>query len=172
MTCSKSTSAIVAGAAAGFAGTIAMMALRSFDLRYASKTIPKTREDPGKFMVQQAERAAHLARSVPKSAEKAAVISTHIGYGIVPGILYAMLRGNRRNASSLVEGAAIGTAVYLLGYFGWLPLLGLTRPLWKQPFPEIAGEGMRHVAYGVTTAAVYGAINAGINERETSEALR
>ena len=87
-------------------------------------------------------------------------------------MVYAVLRGRPHNASSLLEGAAIGTAVYLLGYSGWLPLVGLTRPLWKQPLPEIVGETMRHVAYGVTTAAVYGAINAGIKEPKRIEALR
>ena len=142
-----------------------MMAMRSFDLRYAPKTIPKTREDPGKFMVKHAEEATHLTRSVPKPVEKAAAMSTAFGYGIVPGMVYAALRGRRATTRHrLLEGAAIGTAVYLLGYFGWLPLVGLTRPLWKQPLPEIVGETMRHVAYGVTTAAVYGGDQCG-NQR-------
>lgn len=159
MTCSRSTSALLAGAVAGFAGTAAMMAIRTFDMKYAPKTIPKTRENPGKFMVEEAEQAAHFERCLPKRVEKAGAMSLQMGYGVVPGILYAMIRGRGRPASSLLDGMVIGTAVYLLGYVGWLPLVGLTRPLWKQPLPEIAGETMRHVAYGVTTAAVYGAIH-------------
>jgi hypothetical protein len=153
----------MAGALAGLAGTATMMAMRMFDETYAPKTIPKTRRDPGRYMMRKAEAATNLPKVLPQGAvrrqiENAGAMSMQVGYGILPGIAYAMLRGQRRNGSSLVEGAAIGMGVYLLGYFGWLPLLGLTRPLWKQPLPEVVGETMRHVAYGVTTAAVYGAL--------------
>ncbi len=109
-------------------------------------------------MVEQAERATHLNGVIPKSIEKAGAISMHVGYGVLPGILFALFRGDRRH-SSLMEGAAIGTVVYLAGYLGWLPLAGLTRPTWKQSLPEIVGETMRHMAYGVTTAATYEAIH-------------
>jgi uncharacterized membrane protein YagU involved in acid resistance len=148
------TSALLAGGFAGLAGTTAMMAFRTFDEKYAPKTLPKAKEDPGKFVVEQMERATHSNGKLPKSLEKAGAMSMHIGYGVLPGILFALLRGRRRH-SVLLEGAAVGTAVYLIGYAGWLPLLGLTRPAWKQSLPEIAGETMRHIAYGVATAAAY-----------------
>lgn len=166
MTDSRATGALLAGAVAGLAGTAAMIAFRAFDQKYAPKTIPKTRKDPGDLIVEKAEEATHLSDVLPRRAqkriEKIGAMSMRFGYGIMPGILYALVRGRRRGGSALAEGAAIGTAVYLLGYFGWLPLAGLTRPLWKQPLPQIAGESMRHVAYGVTTAAVYGALNAAL----------
>ncbi len=142
-----------------------MFALRTFDQSYAPKTIPKARRDPGRFLIEKAEHATRLSRVLPggtirKRAEGAGALVLQVAYGVAPGILYVVLCGRHRGRSPLSRGIAIGVAVYLLGYLGWLPLAGLTRPIWKQPLPELAGETMRHVAYGVTTAVVYDAISA------------
>lgn len=152
--------ALAAGAVAGLAGTFAMMAMRTFDQKYAPKTIPQVEEDPGAFLVKQAEHMTHLAGAVPKPLENISAKTLHLSYGTIAGVLYAAIRGRRRRGSSLLEGGLLGGSVYAVGYAGWLPLARLTRPLWKQTFPQIAGEALRQMAFGVTTAAVYGAMNA------------
>ena len=99
-------------------------------------------------------------------------MSTHIRLRHRAGRLYAKLRGRGETHRRLWKERQSAPPSICSGISGWLPLLGLTRPLWKQPLPEIVGETMRHMAYGVTTATVYGAINAGINETEANEAIR
>jgi uncharacterized membrane protein YagU involved in acid resistance len=134
-----------------------MMALRAFDEHYAPRTIAKTRKDPAEFMINVAEHVTGTAGAIPKGVEKTAALATSAGYGMVFGVLYGVLRGRGRHRSALLDGALLGTAVYAAGHCGWLPLLGLGRPTWKQGFPEVAGELIRHVAYGVATAAAYDA---------------
>jgi uncharacterized membrane protein YagU involved in acid resistance len=150
---------IAKGALAGMAGTLAMMAMRSFDHSYAPETVAKTRQDPGAFLVKHAERTAGIANHVPKPVEKAAAMSVHLAYGTLAGVAYSLIRGHRKKSSPLIEGAATGAMVYSFGYLGWLPLTGLSRPVWKQRFPEIAGGLLRHVAFGVVVSSVYGAID-------------
>jgi uncharacterized membrane protein YagU involved in acid resistance len=151
-------SLVATGIAAGAVGTGIMMVVRTFDQHYAPETIAKTRKDPGAYMVNVAERATGTSRMVPQPVEKTAALGVHMGYGTLFGILYGLWRGRRRR-SALADGLLLGTAVYAAGYFGWLPALGLTQPIWKQPLPEIAGGLFRHAAYGVATTGAYGAIN-------------
>ena len=135
-----------------------MMALRAFDQKYAPKTIPKIKEDPGEYIVHAAEVATGQARRT-ETVESALAIAMHLGYGTTLGICYGLIRGRGVDRSALVDGCVLGTAAYAVGYLGWLPALGLSKPIRKQEFPEIAGEAFRHIAYGVTTTAAYGAID-------------
>jgi len=153
-------SLIGAGAAAGLTGTGVMMAMRLFDERYAPMTIAKMKEDPARLLVHAAERATGIAGAVPKSVEKSAALATHAGYGTLFGVLYGLSRGRRKSRSALVDGVVLGAVAYAAGHLGWLPALGLSKPVWKHEFPEIAGELLRHVAYGVATTAAYGMIEA------------
>ncbi len=150
---------ILTGAIAGLAGTAAMMGVREFDSRYAPKTMPHMREDPGQFLVKQTARALGVERELPRFVNRTGAMLFHMAYGTAAGILYAAIRGRRRDSSTLVQGGLLGMIVYAAGYAGWLPLVHLTRPPWKQPFPGIAGEALRHLTYGVTTAAVHGAVS-------------
>lgn len=143
------------GAAAGLAGTCVMIAMRTFDEHYAPKTIAKVKQDPGQFMVKQAER---LTGSLPQAIEQSAAMATHTGYGTFFGVLYGMWRGRGRQRTALRDGIVLGTAVYLAGQLGWLPAIGLAKPVWKDSFPEIGGELLRHIAFGIATAATFGLI--------------
>ena len=149
----------LAGVAAGLAGTAVMFAVRSFDQRYAADTVAKTTDDPGHFMVTRGERA--LSIHLPDQAERGAIMASHLAYGTTFGLLYALLHLGRpgRVEHPLLTGGLLGVAVYAAGYLGWLPAVGLVRPAWRQSFPQVAGELARHAAYGVATAAAYGAIH-------------
>ena len=147
------------GAAAGLAGTAVMFGMRSFDQQYAPATVPKANEDPGRFIVRRGEHAAGLQLS--DEVESGLALSSHFAYGSLFGLLFALLRLNdsNRHHHPFLSGGLLGVFVWAVGYLGWLPVLKLVRPAWKQTFPERAGELTRHIAYGVATAAAYGAIS-------------
>ena len=147
------------GAIAGLAGTAVMIAMRSFDEQYAPGTILPTAEDPGAFLVHRAERIAGLAGKVPSRIEQPAAIATHAGYGTLYGVLYGLWRGRGRRRSALADGVMLGTAVYAASDLGILPATGLSKPPWQQKLPQIAGELLRHIAYGVAVASAYGVID-------------
>jgi hypothetical protein len=149
----------VTGLLAGLAGTAAMTAMRMFDQQYAPATIPKQFGDPGDAIVEHVELITGGPPSKP--IEQAAVLSMRLAYGGLGGMLYGLLAG-RRGRSALVGGSLLGAAIYTAGYLGWLPLFGFTRPVWRQTYPQVAGEVLRHTAYGVATAAVYRMVNAAL----------
>ena len=150
--------AMVMGIVAGLTGTAVMMAMRLFDERYAPMTIAKTKEDPGAFVIHAAERATGFAGTIPRSVENSVTLAIHAGHGTLFGVLYGLWRGQRKNRSALTDGVVLGTVAYAAGQLGLLPAFGLSKSVWKQEFPEIAGELLRHVAYGVATTAAYGFI--------------
>ncbi|HEX5443941.1 MAG TPA: hypothetical protein VFW87_08945 [Pirellulales bacterium] len=53
------------------------------------------------------------------------------------------------------DGLVLGMAAWTAGYLGWLPALGLMRPVWKQNLPQALAPVAEHAVYGVVTDAVY-----------------
>lgn len=157
---SKSATGKVVGAglAAGLAGTAALMAMRMFDQKYAPRTVPMMKKEPGAYARQAVESASGMTGVLPASAERIADFLPGVAYGAFFGVAYAMLSGQRRRRLPLLDGAVLGSVVYAIGYLGWLPAIGLSKPSWRQRFPEVAGEMLRHVAYGITTAKMYDAL--------------
>lgn len=143
------------GAAAGLAGTMAMMPTRMAAQKYAPGTLTPTSEDPGQFMVNQAERALPetARRKIPDAVEDAAAQSTHMGYGMTWGAIYAATRP--RGGSPLLDGAVLGLTVWAAGYMGWLPATGLAAPPWKNEPRQVLGEIAQHAVYGMATVAAY-----------------
>jgi hypothetical protein len=127
---------VIAGAAAGLTGTVAMLGMRAFDERYAPMTVADAR----------------TARNPAVS------LGLRIGGGVVTGVVYGTLRRRGPGASALGDGAAIGAAAYASAALASLLLFRTRRPIWARPFPEIAGGFLRRVAYGVTTAAAFSAL--------------
>jgi len=150
----------ILGALAGLGGTFAMMAARSLSQRYAPRTMSKVREDPGKFVVEQAEQLLTPQQRVnmPRKVEERAAMLSHLCYGATFGWLYAVVRPEP--AHPLVEGLIFGTGVWAIGYAGWLPAAGLTEPIWRQEPQRAIPEMTRHAVYGLATAAAYDAMHA------------
>ena len=149
----------LAGVGAGLAGTAVMFAMRSFDQRYASETVPKGK-DPGLFLVLQGERLLPHGADVPPAAERGAAVATHVAYGTLYGLLFSAAKlVLPQKQHPFVFGGVLGTAVWAIGHLGLLPGLKLGAPAWDQDQAELAGELTRHVAYGVATAAAYNTIH-------------
>jgi hypothetical protein len=146
---------IAAGAAAGLASTVAIQGLMAASKQVAPETLPPIRQDPGEFMVEQAEKllAPETREKVPELAEKVAATTLAFGYGMTAGILYSMLRPNVKNI--LVEGTALGLATWAAGYLGWLPALDLMPSLNEQTAKQIVGPVISHAIFGIATVAAY-----------------
>jgi hypothetical protein len=85
------------GAAAGLVGTFALQGIRESSQKLLPETTPPIREDPGEFMVEQAEQElpAETREQVTEVAETVAAKSLALGYGMTAGVLYAALRPTR-----------------------------------------------------------------------------
>lgn len=171
------------GALAGVAGTLVIDALMKAGQRVAPQASPPMREDPGKAVVEQVERATGM--DLPAGVEKAGVVSAHVGYGAFMGATFGLLHlaaagaarsatGERGGATDtdrllapradedlgdvVVEGAALGLAVWAIGYLGWLPAVGLMPPVTRQRPAQVAAPILNHVVYGLVTAGAYHAM--------------
>lgn len=146
---------VALGAAAGFAGTLAMQGLRTTSERLLPDTMPPMRKDPGEFMVEQAERllAPQTRERVPAALENAAGLGLAVCYGLTAGALYGALRP--RDGSLFRDGAALGLGVWAAGYLGWMPALGLVPPITEQRPPQALGPMLRHVLFGIATVAAF-----------------
>jgi hypothetical protein len=144
---------IALGAAGGLVGTLAIQSLLAASQKRAPSTLPPIREDPGKFMVERAERVlpAQVRRRVPHAAETAMAKVLGMGYGVSFGALYAGLRP--RVHMPIVDGFLLGVAAWAAGYLGWLPALGLMPPVWKHKPKAAAAQIAEHAAYGLATVA-------------------
>jgi hypothetical protein len=145
---------LLAGAAAGLAGTLVLQGLLAGSARWAPKTLPEMRRDPAEFMVEQAESTLSPTRraQVPPKGKAAAEKGLPLGYGATFGMLYGL---TARGGSSLLAGAVLGLATWAVGYLGWLPATGLMPVVTRQEPARVAGPIATHLGYGIATAATY-----------------
>jgi hypothetical protein len=145
---------LLAGAAAGLAGTVVLQGLLAGSARWAPQTLPPIRQDPAEFMVEQAESALPPARraQVPPKGRAAAEKGLPLGYGATFGMLYGLAV---REGSPLLAGAVLGLATWAVGYLGWLPATGLMPAVTRQEPARVAGPIATHLGYGIATAATY-----------------
>ena len=143
------------GAAAGVAATFLLQGVRTSEQKLLPETMPPMREDPGEFMVEQAEELIPEGASeqVPATVETVAAKSLALGYGMAAGALYGALR--QRPGNLLVDGTALGLGVWAAGYLGWLPALGLMPPITQHQTQQVAGPIVQHVIFGLATVAAY-----------------
>jgi hypothetical protein len=146
---------IACGAAAGLVGTFALQGIREPSQKLLPETTPPIREDPGEFMVEQAEEVlpAEMREQVPGAAETMAAKSLALGYGMTAGTLYALLRPDAGDL--VVDGVALGVGTWAAGYLGWMPALGLMPSITEQDTMEVAGPIVQHMLFGIVTVAIY-----------------
>jgi hypothetical protein len=145
---------LLAGAAAGLAGTFVLQGLLAGSGRWAPQTLPPIRRDPAEFMVEKAESALPASRraQVPPKGKAAAEKGLPVGYGATFGMLYGLAAAEQ---SPLLAGVLLGLAAWAVGYLGWLPATGLMPPVTRQEPAQVAGPIATHVGYGLATAAAY-----------------
>jgi hypothetical protein len=143
------------GAAAGFAGTLAIQAFMTANQKWFPSAAPPIRQDPGEFMVESVEAALPVAvrERIPEAMESSAAKLLALGYGLTFGALYATYRPE--GGAPLRDGIALGVANWATGYAGWLPALGLMPPIWQQRPQQVTAAVVEHVVYGIATVAAY-----------------
>lgn len=144
----------VEGALGGALGTFALQqALRQSFRMPRSVQPPELREDPGEFIVARVERLRR--RPLPNGAHRRLVGALHWGYGIAWAGLLGALAGKvriRTMRDAALAGAGMGAVVWAVGYAGWLPATGLSRPVREQGAGHVATALLGHVGYGILSA--------------------
>jgi hypothetical protein len=146
---------VALGVAAGVAATFLLQGIRTTEQKLLPETMPPIREDPGEFMVEQAEEllSEETREQLPTVIETVTAKSLALGYGMTAGAIYGVLRPRAGNL--LVDGTVLGLGVWAVGYLGWLPALGLMPPLQQQETEQVAGPIVQHVIFGIATVATY-----------------
>jgi hypothetical protein len=75
----------------------------------------------------------------------------HLGFGAATGAAYALLPRSRR---PVLQGVAVGTAVYAVSYAGWVPALGALPRADRDRPPRQAAMLAAHVVYGAVLGAL------------------
>jgi hypothetical protein len=143
------------GAAAGLVGTLAIQVMRTSNQKLLPETMPPIREDPGAFMVEQAEELLpeQAQDDIPDFAEAAAAKALAMGYGMTAGALLGALRSDEGNV--VVDGVVLALGTWAVGYLGWLPASGLMPPLTKQTPEQVLAVAVQHALFGIVTASIY-----------------
>jgi hypothetical protein len=114
---------------------------------------PAMLRDPGDYLIERIEQrrgrplSAKLHR---RSAEALAWI-----YGVTGPLALSALAPRlrlRRVGRALAAGAAVGAAVWAIGFLGWLPRTRLVAPVKQQGVSHHASALASHVAYGAIAA--------------------
>ena len=153
------------GAVAGLAATMVLHPLRKATEEKLPQLRPPMREDPGKFMVEQAKRALpeNARAKVPQPLEKAAIKSLHLGYGTTFGMLYALAR--RKQGNVVIDGALLGLVTWATGYLGWLPATKLTTPVTRQKPAQVITPILQHIVFGIAAVSVLAGIRRALAAR-------
>jgi len=144
---------LAAGAVGGAVGTLLMLKSMPLYGKLPKKLQPpRPRQDPGHFLVQQGER---IAGPLPKKMHSRAVHGLRWAYGLSWPIGLAALSGVlglRAPGKTVAAGALLGAIVWLAGYEGWMPALGLAPPAHRVPLAKNVASFGSHVAYGAVAA--------------------
>lgn len=149
---------LIGGAVAGFAGTVAMTALIA-----AEKLSGLMREDPAPEIISaHVETAVGLRKHLPEPVFQVSWLLQHFGYGTNAGVGYALARKllPAHESKPMLAGAVYGSALYLIGYAGWLPLAHVYPPPTQNPPRKVAMLVVEHLVFGATAALAYRALAA------------
>lgn len=146
---------VLFGATAGAVATMALQQLRAADKAAMPQAEPPMRQEPGKFMVQQAESVLpqHVREEIPASADAAVAKALALGYGVTFGAMYGALRAN--GGSVVVDGTLLGLTSWAVAFLGWLPATGLMPNVTRQKPEQVALPIVEHVFFGIGTVAAY-----------------
>jgi hypothetical protein len=140
--------AIARGLVAGAAGTAAMTAAQTADLKATGGESSSTPGEVGRRISEGV-----LQREV--SDDEMPVLNNvmHWAYGTSWGPLYGIVAGSRRRADR-PRGLAFGLVVWGASLVH-LPAMKLAPPVWEYPPQSLASEVGFHVVYGVAAGAAW-----------------
>ncbi len=144
---------LAAGAVGGIAATYLLGRSMPLAKRLPERLRPHVpHKDPAEFLVKQGERL--IGTLSPKMHSQAAQ-GMHLAYGMSWPLGLAALSGvlGLRSAPRIIAaGALLGGLVWVIGYEGWLPALGLATPAHRVSLGKNAAGLASHVAYGAVAA--------------------
>ena len=149
---------LLLGAVAGFVGTAALSILRIGSQRWVPESLPPMSEEPGEFVIKKTEETLVAGETAEREAtmiEKIGAQVLALGYGLMAGALYGIIRKPQSSREPVLEGSAFGLVVWAAGYLGWLPAARLMPPVTRQRAAAIAGPVVQHLVFGVVTAWLY-----------------
>lgn len=158
--------AVVRGAVAGAAGTLAMDAVwyhryrkgggtQSFAAWEFSSGLSSWDGAPAPALVGKRLYEGLLQRELSPRWAGLTNNVTHWGTGIVWGAQYGVLAGSVSSPrTSAVASSALGPTVWAAGYVV-LPLAKLYQPIWDYGVKTLAKDLSAHMAYGSVTSAVF-----------------
>jgi hypothetical protein len=156
--------AVIRGALAGAAGTLAMDLVQY--ARYRSKggesPFPAWESSEGLDDWEAAPAPAHVGRRLveglfqqplPPEAARLTNNVTHWGYGLAWGAAFGVVEGSLRR-SRFRHGLAFGFLVWSSGYLV-LPAAKLYKPVWEYDIRTLAEDLGGHLVFGSATAVTF-----------------
>ena len=156
--------AVVRGLVAGAVGTLALdlVGFARYKRGGGESTFRQWEFSSGVDTWEQAPAPAHVGKRLVEGLfqrdlpdHRAALVNniTHWGYGVFNGAQYGLVAGSLR-APPVLYGLPFGAAVWASGY-AVLPAAMLYKPIWEYDRATLAKDLSGHLAYGLTTAAVF-----------------
>jgi hypothetical protein len=93
-------------------------------------------------------------QELPEDVHRSAAEGLHWAYGTTWPTALALIAPRlrlRHLGDALCAGAALGTAVWAIGYVGWLPAAGLTPGIRRQGLSHSATALLGHIPYGIVS---------------------
>jgi uncharacterized membrane protein YagU involved in acid resistance len=156
---------VARGLAAGVAATAVLTVLQEAvsraqggsQLREQAK-VPRTwAEAPPPARVAKVVSEEVLSQRVTKKQAPLLAAAGHWAYGTALGGVFGLVQATVR-PPALVHGLAFGTAVWGWAYV-MLPALEIDEPIWRQQPQELASNLSLHLAYGLSLAGAYEALD-------------
>lgn len=126
---------VARGIGAGLAATAAMSAV--LGIAYKVKTIDR---QPPQLIVDA------FLPDIPERENRVLAAVAHFGYGTAASIGYAVTLP--RVLRGVTTGTGYGALVWLVGYEGWLPLMGILPPAHRDDRRRVGTMFAAHIVFG------------------------
>jgi hypothetical protein len=156
--------AVVRGAAAGIAGTLAMDLFMweryrrngggdDFPTYESSAGVHDYEGAPAPAQVGRRIVEGYLQRELPQSSARLMNNTVHALTGVQWGVVHGLIAGSGGRRGPL-GGVRTGITAWLSSYALLAPA-GLYEPIWKYPPKVLADDASAHLVYGLATAAAF-----------------
>jgi hypothetical protein len=154
---------IAFGALAGAVGTLVIRGARSANDKLFPNATAPINADPGARIIEKIESVLpqQIKEKLPASLEEVGSKFLSFGYGSTGAAIYTAVRSQPQ---ILVDGAALGAAIWAAGYMGWLPAMGLMPPVTHHKPKQVISSLMQHMLYGVATVSAYRKLRSAMGE--------